>query len=32
MKINIHELAAEEFDEAIGWYELRAKGLGTRFR
>ncbi len=32
MKINIHERAADEFDEAIGWYELRSKGLGRRFR
>lgn len=26
MKINIHELAAKEFDEAIEWYEIQAKG------
>ena len=32
MKINIHELAAKEFDEAIEWYELQSKGLGRRFK
>lgn len=32
MKINIHELAANEFDDAIDWYELQAKGLGKRFK
>ena len=32
MKINIHELAAKEFDEAIDWYENQSKGLGKRFR
>ncbi len=32
MKIKIHELAAQEFDEAIEWYELQAKGLGKRFK
>lgn len=32
MKINIHELAAKEFDEAIEWYEIQAKGLGRRFK
>ena len=32
MKINIHELAAKEFDEAIEWYELQAKGLERRFK
>jgi len=26
MKIKIHELAANEFDDAIDWYELQAKG------
>jgi len=25
MKIKIHELAAQEFDEAIEWYELQSK-------
>ncbi len=25
MKINIHELAAKEFDEAIEWYELHIR-------
>ena len=28
MKIKIHELAAQEFDEAIEWYELQSKRLG----
>ncbi len=32
MKIKIHELAAQEFDEAIEWYELQSKGLGKRFK
>ncbi len=32
MRINIHELAAKEFDEAIEWYELQSKGLGKRFK
>jgi len=32
MKIEIHELAALEFDEAIEWYELQSKGLGKRFK
>ena len=32
MKIKIHELAANEFDEAIEWYELQSKGLGKRFK
>ncbi len=30
MKIKIHELAANEFDDAIDWYELQAKGLGMK--
>ena len=32
MKIHIHEKAAEEFDEAIEWYEIQSKGLGKRFK
>ena len=32
MKITIHELAAEEFDEAVEWYEIQSKGLGKRFK
>ena len=32
MKIDIHELTAKEFDEAIEWYELQSKGLGKRFK
>ena len=25
-------MAAQEFDEAIEWYELQSKGLGKRFK
>jgi plasmid stabilization system protein ParE len=32
MKIQIHELAVREFDEAIEWYELQSEGLGERFK
>ncbi|MCI0493987.1 type II toxin-antitoxin system RelE/ParE family toxin [candidate division KSB1 bacterium] len=32
MKIKIHELAVQEFDEAIEWYELQSTGLGKRFK
>ncbi len=32
MKIEIHELVAEEFDEAIEWYEIQSTGLGKRFK
>ena len=32
MKIDIHELATKEFDEAIEWYENQSKGLGNRFK
>ncbi|MBF0547721.1 MAG: type II toxin-antitoxin system RelE/ParE family toxin [Candidatus Riflebacteria bacterium] len=32
MKIEIHELATKEFDEAIEWYENQSQGLGKRFR
>ncbi len=32
MKINIHELAVKEFDEAIEWYEIQSKGLGKQFK
>ncbi|MBN1899802.1 type II toxin-antitoxin system RelE/ParE family toxin [Candidatus Sumerlaeota bacterium] len=32
MKVNIHELAAKEFEEAIDWYENQSKGLGKRFK
>ena len=32
MKIEIHESAVREFDEAIEWYELQSKGLGRRFK
>ena len=30
MKVKIHELAAQELDEAIGWYESQSEGLGKR--
>lgn len=32
MKIDIHKLAAKEFDDAIEWYEMQAEGLGKRFK
>lgn len=32
MKIQIHELAARELEEAIEWYELQSEGLGERFK
>lgn len=32
MPVKIHELAVREFDEAVEWYELQARGLGGRFR
>ena len=32
MTVKIHELASKEFDEAIEWYNLQFKGLGTRFK
>lgn len=32
MQVKIHELAANELNEAIEWYELQAKGLGQRFK
>jgi len=32
LKIEIHELASQEFNEAIEWYEFQAKGLGIRFK
>ncbi len=32
MKIEIHELAVNEFNDAIDWYELQVKGLGKRFK
>lgn len=32
MKIKIHELAAQEFNEAIEWYESQSNGLGKRFK
>jgi hypothetical protein len=32
MKIKIHELASQEFNEAIEWYDMQSKGLGKRFK
>jgi hypothetical protein len=32
MKVKIHELAAEELNEAIEWYDFQLKGLGQRFK
>ncbi len=32
MRINIHELAVKEFNEAIEWYEIQSAGLGKRFK
>jgi len=32
MKIEIHELATKEFDEAINWYDLQSSGLGARYK
>lgn len=32
MKIEIHELAAKEFDEAVEWYDIQSDGLGKRFK
>ena len=32
MKIKIHELANNEFKDAIDWYENQSKGLGNRFK
>jgi len=32
VKIEIHELAVQEFDDAIEWYEIQFPGLGARFR
>ena len=32
MLVNIHELAAKEFNEAVEWYELQSDALGKRFK
>jgi len=32
LKIRIHDLAAQEFDDAIDWYEMQSHGLGARFK
>jgi hypothetical protein len=32
MKVKIHEIAAQELDEASEWYEIQSKGLGKRFK
>jgi len=32
LKIEIHEFASHEFDEAIKWYDFQSSGLGKRFK
>jgi len=32
VKIKITELAAQEFEDAIGWYNMQSSGLGRRFK
>lgn len=32
MKVQLHELAASEYREAVEWYELQARGLGEKFK
>jgi len=32
LKIEIHEFASQELDEAIEWYESQSQGLGKRFK
>ncbi len=32
LKIEIHEFASQEFNEAIEWYEFQSDGLGNRFK
>jgi len=32
LKVEINELAALEFDDAIAWYEMQSRGLGERFK
>lgn len=32
MRVEIHELAVREFDEATEWYNLQSEGLGRKFR
>ena len=32
MKIEIVELASQEFDDAIDWYEMQSIGLGNNFK
>lgn len=32
MKIKIIELAAQEFEDAIDWYDMQSSGLGSHFK
>ena len=32
MKIEIHEIAVSEFNEAITWYEMQSRGVGKKFK
>jgi len=32
LKIEIHDSASQEFDEAIEWYDFQSPGLGKRFK
>ncbi|WP_089728623.1 hypothetical protein [Candidatus Thiosymbion oneisti] len=32
LKVEIHEFASNEFNEAIEWYDAQSKGLGNRFK
>jgi hypothetical protein len=32
VKVEILDLAAQEFDDAINWYEMQSKGLGKLFK
>jgi len=32
LKIEIHEFASQELNEAIEWYEFQSDGLGNRFK
>ena len=32
LKIEIHEFASQELNDAIEWYDLQPDGLGKRFK
>ena len=32
VKIKIIELAAQEFEDAIDWYDMQSSGLGSHFK